>query len=88
MTRSLNAAVSGFSGSALFSAQAISYMVDWVFLTKMGLVLLGAVTAGILQPAVANAGTGPLPGSTKAIAGAAIVIWIVAIIMGRLTAYL
>lgn len=77
------------SGGALFSAQAISYMVDWVFLTKMGLVLLGAITAGILQPAVANAGPeGKLPGSAKAVAGAAIVIWIVAIIMGRLTAYL
>jgi hypothetical protein len=77
------------SGSALFSAQAISYMVDWVFLTKMGLVLLGAITAGILQPAVANAGPdGTLSGSTKAVAAAAIVIWVVAIIMGRLTAYL
>lgn len=77
------------SGSALFSAQAVSYMVDWVFLTKMGLVLLGAITAGILQPAVASAGPdGALSGGTKAIAALAIVFWISAIIMGRLTAYL
>lgn len=79
------------SGSALFSAQATSYIVDWVFMTKMFLVLLGAVTAAILQPAVAAAGSWPggrVPGGIKAIAGLAIVIWLVAIVMGRLTAYL
>jgi len=77
------------SGSALFTAQATSYIVDWVFMTKMALVVLGAITAGILQPAIATAGPGgQLSGGTKAIAGVAIVFWIVAIIMGRLTAYL
>lgn len=77
------------SGSALFTAQATSYIVDWVFMTKMFLVLLGAITAAILQPAVVKAGpSGVLTGGTKAVAGVAIVIWIVAIVMGRLTAYL
>jgi hypothetical protein len=73
------------SGSALFSAQATSYIVDWVFMTKMALVVLGAITAAILQPAVV---TGKVSGGTKAVAALAIVFWIVAIIMGRLTAYL
>jgi hypothetical protein len=77
------------SGSALFTTQAPAYVVDWVFMTKMGLVVLGAITAGILQPAVATAGPGgTLSGGTKAIAALAIVFWIIAIIMGRLTAYL
>ncbi len=77
------------SGSALFTAQATSYIVDWVFMTKMGLVLLGAITAGIIQPAVAKAGTSvQVPSGTKVVAGIAIVVWITAIIMGRLTAYL
>ena len=77
------------SGSMLFSAQATSYIVDWVFMTKMTLVLLGAVTAGILQPAVVKvAPGGQLSGGTKAVAGVAIVVWVVAIVMGRLTAYL
>jgi hypothetical protein len=77
------------SGSALFSAQATSYIVDWVFMTKMTLVLLGAVTAGILQPAVVKAGPAmQVSGGMRALAGLAIVIWITAIIMGRLTAYL
>jgi hypothetical protein len=76
------------SGSALFSAQATSYIVDWVFMTKMTLVLLGAITAAILQPAVVKAGAGEVSGGTKAVAGLAIAFWVVAIIMGRLTAYL
>jgi hypothetical protein len=76
------------SGSALFSAQATSYIVDWVFMTKMTLVLLGAITAGILQPAVVKAGLAGVSGGMKAVAGIAIVIWVVAIVMGRLTAYL
>ena len=71
-----------FVGSALFSAQATSYIVDWVFMTKMTLVLLGAVTAGFLQPAVAKVGPGAeLSGGTKAVAGVAIVIWVVAIVI-------
>jgi hypothetical protein len=77
------------SGSALFSAQATSYIVDWVFMTKMTLVLIGAITAGMLQPAVAKLAPGAqLPGGMKAVAGVAIVVWVVAIVMGRLTAYL
>ena len=77
------------SGSALFSAQATSYIVDWVFMTKMTLVLFGAITSSILQPSVAKSGPGgQLSGGIKAIAASAIVIWIVAIVMGRLTAYL
>ena len=77
------------SGSALFSAQATSYIVDWDFMTKMGLVVLGAITAAILQPAVVRAGAGnQLAGGTKAIAALAIVFWLSAIVMGRLTAYL
>jgi hypothetical protein len=77
------------SGGALFTAQATSYITDWVFMTKMALVFLGAITAAILQPAVAKAGSGAqVSGGTKAVAAVAIVFWLVAIIMGRLTAYL
>lgn len=77
------------SGGALFSAQATSYIVDWVFMTKMALVFLGAITAAILQPAVAKAGAGgQVSGGTKAVVALAIVFWLIAIIMGRLTAYL
>lgn len=79
------------SGSALFSAQATSYIVDVVFMTKIVLVFLGAITTAILQPAIAQAGSWPggrTPPGTKAIAAIAIVLWLGAIITGRLTAYL
>jgi hypothetical protein len=83
--------VNTLSGSALFSAQATSYIVDPVFMTKIVLVFLGAITAAILQPAIAKSGSWPggrVPGGIKAIAGIAIVIWLGAIVTGRLTAYL
>jgi hypothetical protein len=79
------------SGAALFSAQATSYIVDVVYMTKMLLVVLGATTAAVLQPAIATAGTwsgGRTPGNVRVIAGISIVFWVGAIITGRLTAYL
>lgn len=79
------------SGSALFSAQATSYIVDVVFMSKMALVFLGAATAAILQPAVVKADAWPggrTPGGTRAVAFLGIIFWVGAIITGRLTAYL
>jgi len=80
------------SGLCLFSAQATSYIVDWVFMTKMTLVLLGAITAAILQTNVNRDAAGweqtRAPGKVRAIATLGIVFWLTAIVMGRLTAYL
>jgi hypothetical protein len=78
------------SGSALFSAQATSYIVDVVFMTKIVLVFLGVITAAILQPQIAGAASwgARTPGHIKAIAAISTVIWLGAIVTGRLTAYL
>lgn len=79
------------SGSALFSAQASTYIVDVVFMSKLVLVLLGAITAAVLQPQIANAAAwsgGATPSNTKMIAAISIVFWLGAIVLGRLTAYL
>ena len=77
------------SGSALFSAQATSYIVDWVFMTKMTLVLSrrdhGCDPATGRRESRARRS---VSGGTKAVAALAIVFWVVAIVMGRLTAYL
>lgn len=84
-------AINSVSGAALFSAQATSYITDGVFMTKMLLVVLGAITAAVLQPQIAAAGSwtdGRTPGGTRALAAISIVFWLGAIIMGRLTAYL
>jgi hypothetical protein len=83
--------VNFLSGTALFSAQATTYIVDPVFMTKLVLVFLGAITAAVLQPQIANAGSwagGQTPGNTKLVAFVSIVFWLGAIILGRLTAYL
>lgn len=83
--------INTLSGSALFAAQATTYIVDPVFMSKMGLVFLGAVTAAILQSAMAKAGSWPggrIPASTRAVAAIGIAFWVGAIITGRLTAYL
>jgi hypothetical protein len=83
--------VNTLSGSALFSAQATSYIVDPIFMTKIVLVFVGAITAAILQPAVAKSAAWPggqVPAGIKAIAAIAIVVWLGAIVTGRLTAYL
>jgi hypothetical protein len=87
----LGFAVNTISGSALFTAQATSYVVDVVFMSKMALVFLGGITAAILQPQLAKADSWPggqTPGGIKVLAWASIVVWLAAIVTGRLTAYL
>lgn len=87
----LGFAVNFLSGTALFAAQATTYIVDVVFMSKLALVFLGAITAAILQPQIANAGAwsgGQTPSNTKLVAAVSLVFWIGAIILGRLTAYL
>jgi hypothetical protein len=79
------------SGAALFAAQATTYIVDPVFMSKMALVFLGAITAAILQSSVAKVDSWPggkIPFGTRAVAAIGIVIWLSAIVTGRLTAYL
>lgn len=79
------------SGSALFSAQATSYIVNLVFMSKMALVFAGAAMAAILQPQLAKAGTWPngrAPSGTRTVALLSIIFWLTAITLGRLTAYL
>ena len=79
------------SGAALFAAQATSYIVDVVFMSKLFLVLLGAVTAAMLQPAIATADSWSgtrTPSNVRTLAILSIIFWLGAIVTGRLTAYL
>ena len=79
------------SGSALFAAQATSYIVNPVFMSKMALVFAGAAMAAILQPQLAKAGSWPsgrAPSGTRTVAFLSIIFWLTAITLGRLTAYL
>jgi hypothetical protein len=88
------------SGSALFTTgSATKYLWnmekgDWnyIFMVKMALVILGAISAGILQNIVgresAGWAAGEPPGKVKTIAILSIIFWTMAIVTGRLTAYI
>jgi len=88
------------SGSALFTTgSATKYLwnvekadYNWIFMSKMVLVILGAITAAILQNMVGRDspkwGTSPAPGNVRVIAYLSIFFWVMAIVTGRLTAYL
>jgi len=80
------------SGACLFAAQATQYIVDPVYMTKMALVLAGAITAAMLQTSLgrdaASWGTGLPPTGVRVVAVLSIIFWVTAIVTGRLTAYL
>jgi hypothetical protein len=80
------------SGACLFTTQATSYVVHTIFMVKMTLVVLGAITAGILQGMVGreSATWAPTaaPAKVQFIAILSIIFWVTAIVTGRLTAYI
>jgi hypothetical protein len=84
--------INTISGSCLFAAQATQYIVDPVYMTKMGLVLLGAITAAMTQTWLnrdsAKWEVASPPGSVRLVAVLSIIFWVTAIVTGRLTAYL
>lgn len=85
--------VNFLSGAALFASQAQFYVTNVPFLTKMAFVLLGAATVGYLQTAVSRIGDAHsadavIPGGARAGAVLSLVVWLGAIVTGRLIAYL
>jgi hypothetical protein len=83
--------INSLSGIGLFSAQATHFATDGMFLSKIVLVFAGAATVGILQPELAKADTwsgGRPPAKVRRIAALGIAFWLLAIITGRLTAYI
>jgi hypothetical protein len=88
------------SGSCLFTTGSATKYIwnvekgDWnyIFMTKMVLVILGAISAAILQNIVgresASWGTGAAPAKVQFIAILSVIFWTMAIVTGRLTAYI
>jgi hypothetical protein len=86
------------SGSVLFLtapsafAGATHFFFSPTFRIKMLVIVLGGVTAWLLQARLARDGTdwldGDAPQGAKALAGLSLVFWFGAIMAGRLTAYL
>jgi hypothetical protein len=80
------------SGGALFASNATSYMQDGVFLTKMTMVIIGAILVGIMQSmirtALANdAASAGADRTLKMLARLTIYAWTIGMITGRLIAY-
>lgn len=83
--------VNTISGGALWTTQASSYMQNVQFLIKIVFVFLGAALVAVLQRQMAGAGATwgeAAPPHIKAIALVTIVVWAVAMVTGRLIAYL
>ena len=85
--------VNFISGGLLYSSQAVSYMQDGVFLTKMAFVIVGAILVGILQSQVKAGAAGwsdssPPPAAARTLAMLTILCWVFGMITGRLIAYL
>ena len=81
------------SGFMLFSAQATVFVVSLPFLIKIAAILVAAVIAALLQEKVRlgaadwDAGA-DVPGDVKSLCVLSLLLWSVAIIAGRLIAYL
>lgn len=87
-------AVNAVSGTFLFTSQATIFVASTPFLLKISMIFLAAICAAIIQnrmrdEAVAwdESGTAAV-GSVRAIAVVSLMLWLGAIISGRLVAYL
>lgn len=80
------------SGSALFAAQATTYIEDGTFLLKMFFVFAGMITVAILQSQInRNGAAWAAAGATagvKLVASVSIACWVGGTVSGRLIAYL
>lgn len=81
------------SGGALFASNATGFIVDPVFLTKMSMVILGAIFVAVMQSMIKGVlatGQGEAAASTglTVMAWLSIVAWTIGMVTGRLIAYL
>lgn len=83
--------INTISGLSLWTTQAVSYMQNVQFLIKIIGVFIGAALVAVLQRQMAGAGATwgeTVPPHIKLIAVVTIVVWTVAMVTGRLIAYL
>lgn len=81
------------SGLALFAAQATFFIVHVAFIIKITGIFMAIINAALLQKLLRQHGeqwdTGAtVSAGTKALAGSSLVLWMTAIIAGRLIAYI
>jgi len=80
------------SGSMLFSADAVRFITNTVFLIKLSCLVAGGITvwilARILGEKTGTAAGKRIPAGAKIIAVLSMLLWAGAIVAGRLTAYI
>ena len=81
------------SGLVIFTSQATFYITSAPFLLKISMVILGALTVRYMAPIMRREAAGWVDGSAavskmKTLAAGSLVMWSIAIITGRFTAYL
>jgi len=87
-------AVNAISGCFLFSSQATIFIESTPFLSKISMIFLAAICAAVIQHRMRDEAsvwddTGAAAvGSVKALAAVSLLLWLGAIISGRLVAYL
>ena len=79
--------INAVSGVFLFTSQASYFVTSTVFLIKLGCIFVGAVLTKVMQNQLVAAGDVENV-SMKGFAVVSLLIWLVAITAGRLTAYL
>ncbi len=85
--------INAVSGFALFSSQAVTFVESIPFLIKIASIVAGMALAGVIQSRLRlelKLGSGELvlSKSTKLIALVSLMLWMTAIIAGRLIAYI
>ena len=86
--------VNFISGSSLFAANATGLIVDWVFLLKMAMVIVGAIFVALMQGELKTALASGNPEAAaessklKVMAWVTIAAWTIGMVTGRLIAYL
>lgn len=85
--------VNAASGFALFASQATIFVESIPFLVKIACIVAGMVLAGVIQSRLRvelsrNDSVAAISKSTKIIAAVSLMLWLAAIIAGRLIAYI
>lgn len=85
--------VNAISGAALFTSQATTFVSSIPFLLKISFIAVGMVLATVIQSRLRGeladaGGDASISGSTKFIALLSLLCWLIAIITGRLIAYI
>jgi len=82
--------VNAISGVALFVGDATTKGTTWVFMTKLAIIVVGVLLlVGLKRTVYPRGDGGPIETATsRTLAAASLVVWFLAIVTGRLMAYI